>query len=299
MRNIIDIYRKTFEAWNKERTALSVYSAKTDETYTYTPAENEEFRQCHLEDTCENRKQKFFKARHALSKRWWISERGTIIRVEGSKKKGYHVTLYLGQCTRKGRLQVRRKKKVYARETIVGLVFPDKIPVIDPGTAAVIERKGLNAFRKARGNMSKAESVELHHVNGYVKSKNMKEAFENMKENCNPKYIRFLQAHTHKVLSKVGNHVKNLYAGNESVEDIQAFSAAVTSSGVEEPVFYIPGEKRNTGDICRTPDVTLENGLKMSINNFATAFLTGVIDGEGNILEKPVPVVTKKITKEE
>ena len=146
--------------------------------------------------------------------------------------------------------------------------------------------------------MSKAESVELHHVKGYVKSKNKKEALDNMKENCNPKYIRFLQTQTHKILSKVGNHVKNLYAGNESVEDIQAFSAAVTSSGVEEPVCYIPGEKRNTGDICRTPDDTLQNGMKMSINDFATAFLTGVIDGAGNILEKPVPVVAKKITKE-
>lgn len=299
MRNIIDIYRKTFEAWNRERTALSVYSAKNDEIYTYTPAEDEEFRPCHLEDTCENRKEKFFKARHELSKRWWISERGTIIRVEGSKKKGYHVTLYLGQCTRKGRLQVRRKKNVYARETIVGLVFPDKIPVIDPGAAAVIERKGLNAFRKARGNMSKAESVELHHVNGYVKSENMKEAFGNMKENCNPKYIRFLQAQTHKVLSKVGNHAKNLYAGNESIEDIQTLSAAVTSSGVEDSLCYIPGEKRNTGDICRTPDAVLENEMKMSVYDFATAFLTGVIDGEGNILEKPVPVVAKKIIKEE
>ena len=287
MRNIIDIYRKTFEAWNKERTVLSVYCEKTDETYTYTPAENEEFRQCHLEDTRENRKQKFFKARHELSKRWWISDRGTIIRVEGRKEKGYHVTLYLGQCTRKGRLQVRRNKKAYSRETIVGLVFPEKIPVVDPGAAAVIERKGLNAFRKATGNMSKAESVELHHVNGYVKSENMKEAFENMKENCNPKYIRFLQTQTHKVLSKVGNHVKNLYAGNEKAEDIQALSAAVASSEMEEPVCYIPGEKRNTGDICRTPDVTLENGTKMSIYDLADMLhIVGKITFANDICKK-------------
>ena len=298
MRNIFDNYKKTFESWNKERTALSVYSAKTDETYTYTPTEDEEFRQCHLEDTYKNRKQKFFKARHELPKRWWVSDRGTIIRVEGSKKKGYHVTLYLGQYSSTGRLQVVHKKKAYARETIVGLVFPDKIPVIDPGAAAVIEDKGLNAFRKARRNMTKSESVELHHVNGYVKSENMQEALEKMKENCNPKYIRFLQTQTHEILNRVGNHAKNLYTGNENIEDIQTFSAAVASSGVEEPVCYIPEEKRNTGEICRTSDVTLENGMKMSVNDFATAFLTGVIDGEGNILEKPVPVVAKKITKE-
>lgn len=298
MRNIIDIYRKTFEAWNKKRTTLSVYCRQMDEIYTYIPIEEEEFRQCHLEDTCENRKQKFFKARHGLPKKWWVSDRGTIIRVEGGEKNGYYVTLYLGQYSSTGRLQVKYKDETYARETIVGLVFPDKIPVIDPGAAAVIERKGLNAFRKARGNMSKAESVELHHVKGYVKSKNEKEAFDNMKENCNPKYIRFLQTQTHKVLSKVGKHAKNLYSGNESVEDIQALSAAVTSSGMEEPVCYIPGEKRNTGDICRTPDAVLENERNMSVYDFATAFLAGVIDGEGNILEKPVPVVVKQITKE-
>lgn len=298
MRNVIENYKKAFEAWNKERTALSVYSAKTDEIYTYTPAEDEEFRQCHLEDNCENRKQKFFKARHELPKRWWVSDRGTIIRVEGSRKKGYHVTLYLGQYSSTGRLQVVHKKKAYARETIVGLVFPDKIPVIDPGAAAVIEDKGLNAFRKAKRNMPKSESVELHHVNGYVKSENMQEALANMKENCNPKYIRFLQTQTHEILKRVGNHAKNLYAGNESTEDIQVFSVAVASSGMEEPVCYIPGEKRSTGDICKAPDVTLENGMKMSINDFATSFLTGVIDGEGNILEKPVPVVAKQIAKE-
>lgn len=146
--------------------------------------------------------------------------------------------------------------------------------------------------------MDKSESVELHHVNGYVKSENMHDALENMKENCNPKYIRFLQTQTHEILNRVGNHAKNLYMGNDSIEDIQTFSAAVTSSGVEDPVCYMPGEKRNTGDICRTPDITLENGMKMSINDFASAFLAGAIDGEGNILEKPVPVVAKKLTKE-
>lgn len=124
MRNILNNYKKAFEAWNKERTALSVYCAKTDETYTYTPAEDEEFRQCHLEDICENRKQKFFKARHELPKRWWVSDHGTIIRIEGSKKKGYHVTLYLGQYSSTGRLQVVHKKKAYA--VFCQALFPKK-----------------------------------------------------------------------------------------------------------------------------------------------------------------------------
>ena len=101
-----------------------------------------------------------------------------VIRVEGSHKKDYRVTLYLGQCSSTGRFQVVHKKKVYARETIVGVVFPDKIPIIDPMAAEIIERKGLNAFRKARGNMAKSESIELHHVNGYIRAKNMREALK-------------------------------------------------------------------------------------------------------------------------
>lgn len=293
MRNIIENYRKTFEAWNKERTVLSAYGKKTGETYTYTPTDDEEFRPCYLEDTCENRQQKFFKARHELPERWWVSDKGTIVSVQCSSEKGYYVTLYLGQCSSTGRLQVVHKEKTYARETIVGLVFPDKMPVIDPGAAEIIERKGLNAFRKAE-----SESVELHHVKGYVRSKNMQEAFESMKENCNPKYISFLQTQAHRVLSRIGNHAGNLYEGNETPEDIEALGRAITASGIEEPLMYLPGERRNTGEICRTSDVTLENGMKMSVNDFAAAFLTGAIDGEGNILEKPAQVVATRITTE-
>ena len=204
-----------------------------------------------------------------------------VIIVEGSHKKDYRVTLYLGQCSSTGRFQVVHKKKVYARETIVGIVFPDKIPIIDPMAAEIIERKGLNAFRKARGNMAKA----LHHVNGYIRAKNMREAFENMKENCNHKYIRFLQAH--EVLSRIGNRPGNLYNGNETSEDIKNLGRAITASGIEEPLTHLPGERRNTGDICSTSDVTLQNGTKMSIYDFANAFLAGKVDGEGNILERP------------
>ena len=95
MRNIIDIYRKTFEAWNKKRTTLSVYCRQMDEIYPYIPIEEEEFRLCLLEDTCENRQLNFIKARHWLPKKWWVSDRGTIIRVEGDEKNGYYVTLCL------------------------------------------------------------------------------------------------------------------------------------------------------------------------------------------------------------
>lgn len=298
MKNTIENYRKTFEVWNKEKTVLSVYSKRTGETYIYTPTDDEEFRPCYLEDTYENRQQKFFKARHELPKRWWVSDKGTIIRVEGSHKKGYRVTLYLGQCSSTGRFQVVHKKKVYARETIVGIVFPDKIPIIDPMAAEIIERKGLNAFRKARGNIAKSESIELHHVNGYIKSKNMREAIENMKENCNPKYIRFLQAQAHEVLSRIGNHPGNLYNGNETSEDIKNLGRAITASGIEEPLTHLPGERRNTGDICSTSDVTLQNGTKMNIYDFVNAFLAGKIDGEGNILERPAQVVATRITTE-
>ena len=298
MKKEIENYRRTFEAWNKERTVLSAYGKRTGETYTYMPTDDEEFRPCYLEDTCENRQQKFFEARHELPERWWVSDKGTIVSVQGSSEKDYHVTLYLGQCTSTGRLQVVHKEKKYARETIVGLVFPDKMPVIDPGAAENIERKGLNAFRRAEGNMAESESIELHHVNGYIRSKNMQEAFENMKENCNPKNISFLQAQAHRVLSRIGNHAENLYEGNETSEDIKNLGRAITASGIEGPLTYLPGERRNTGNICSTSDVTLQNGTRMSIYDFVNAFLAGKIDGEGNILERPAQVVATRITTE-
>lgn len=298
MRNIFENYKKVFEAWNKERTVLSTCGRKTGRIYTYTPTDDEEFRPCYLEDTCENRQQKFFKARHELSEKWWISDKGTIVSVQGSSEKDYHVTLYVGTCTSTGRLQVVHKGEKYAREIIVGLVFPDKMPVIDPGAAEIIERKGLNAFRRAEGNMAESESIELHHVKGYIRSKDMQEALENMKENCNPKYISFLRAQAHRVLSRIGNHTGNLYEGNETPEDIEALGRAITASRIEKPLTYLPGERRNTGDICSTSDVTLQNGTRMSIYDFANAFLTGKIDGEGNILERPAQVVAARITAE-
>lgn len=52
-----------------------------------------------------------------------------------------------------------------------------------------------------------------------------------MKENCNPKYIRFLQAQAHEVLSRIGNHPGNLYNGNETSEDVKNLGRAITASG--------------------------------------------------------------------
>lgn len=112
-------YVKVFETWNENRTPLTL--RWKDEEYTYYPDSSEEFRPCYLETIPENEQVRFFKARNEMPKNWWVSDRGTIIRIIGNENDGYQAALYYGQGEK--RLQVRIKEQAYAREAIVGIVL--------------------------------------------------------------------------------------------------------------------------------------------------------------------------------
>lgn len=240
-------YAKIFEEWNKNRTPLTL----NVEDFTYIPEPEEEFRQCYLADTKKNRQQRFYKARHGLPKNWWVSDKGTIVRVMGSKKEGHGVALYYGQSG--PRLQVRIKKDVYPREAIVGLVFADKLPWIDEKAAECIEKKGLRAFRRNRNGTG----VEVHHCSSYVPFDTRTEAMRNLKVNCNPKNIRFLLSKMHDVLDYLQPHMEQLHAGTETPEDILALSEAAERAGIGNEVHILmPGRSGRQGDIITGADIT-------------------------------------------
>lgn len=88
-------YVKVFETWNENRTPLTL--RWKDEEYTYYPDSSEEFRPCYLETIPENEQVRFFKARNEMPKNWWVSDRGTIIRIIGNENDGYQAALYYGQ----------------------------------------------------------------------------------------------------------------------------------------------------------------------------------------------------------
>lgn len=74
-------YRTRFRQWNKNRTAIKYISEKDGSVFTYEPLgqEQEEFRQCYLSDTPQNRALPFFKARNELKPYWWVSSRGYVL----------------------------------------------------------------------------------------------------------------------------------------------------------------------------------------------------------------------------
>ena len=284
-------YQSVFNGWNKNRIAVETFLMSMDEPYIYVPKEGEEFRQCYLSDRKANRSQKFYKARHEMPKNWWVSNYGTILTVEGNDIKGYSVVLYLGQFTSTNRLQVKIKGKAYARETIVGLVFADKIPFIDLGVAEIIERKGLSAFRKIKGKNVETQGIELHHQEGYQKSLNVKEALDNLIENCNPKHIRFLQSSMHKMLTIIGDHNERLYKGETRVVDLQAISKAASTVKMSEPFAYIPGEKKYTGDVVTVNTLKYEDGKTTDLYTFVNEWIQGKRNGEGMKSMIPIPMV--------
>lgn len=261
-------YVKVFETWNENRTPLTL--RWKDEEYTYYPDSSEEFRPCYLETIPESEQVRFFKARNEMPKNWWVSDRGTIIRIIGNENDGYQAALYYGQGEK--RLQVRIKEQAYAREAIVGIVFEDKIPWIDEKAAECIEKYGLAAFRR------NGEGIEVHHCKGYATFSSRTEAMNNLKINCDLNNIRFLPANVHKVLGYIQPNMKRLYSDTETIEDIHAINEALVRADVKETTIVSPGASGRQGDIrCLGDTVTTLDGRQMSFENAIKDMLQGMI----------------------
>ena len=224
-------YRTKFKNWNQNRTTIKYVSKKDGSVFNYEPLsqEQEEFRQCYLPDTPENRALPFFKARNELPPYWWVSSRGYILSFYGKSP-----SVIVGQTDE--RMQVKLPDgTVYLYDLMSTLCFPEKMRFPEKKACQLIEKEGLNAFR--RGN------VALHHENGWIPGKTQAEMLENVPQNCNPEGHDLLLLSYHNILT----HLEKYHNTADKQEKATIVEKAVQTESIKEPVIVIPGTKSRSG----------------------------------------------------
>ncbi len=265
----MDQYQRIFETWNVNRPELSI--TNKDETFVYKAEPDEEIRRCYLS---KNNGEIFFKARHALPKHWWISEKGIILTVYRGT-----VQIYRGHVkTEKNRLyteipfqRTKNGKREEIRltlqfEALKALVFADVMKsynhiTITEDAKKMVESYGLIVFSQKECKMDlKRHPVTIHHTYQYIPGMSYIDALKLLSQNSALDKIEMMTVNEHNSMMGYAS-INDILTDesqslDESIAQLKAFREA--SPNNNKIIIFRPVKGKEYGGEYEEREVTQE-----------------------------------------